>query len=377
MKLLWESSDFELSDFVINGMMMRYSIFIPKLYNYCKSLGFTAGKILPSRAFCSDESQGFPIILITKHFGCFPFNHGRVGGIVATDRHGPHKEHGKDLVIIQASHVGYDSDKKLFGVYRRLQTDQNEMTPSCGKVHSVLDWYLNEYRYARDNIRLQKDGNDIFITIDNQFLDDEREEGLFLRLDRLISAREPVAIYSTSKRFLASNDFVETVDTAKISTEENHAVSDQLLARYFYFKRDIIADVEGHDHLENNLIGAMSTVVTSRDPLLAAAILNTQTEFDRTFRSIIKSNNYKGKKILLISGLNIDISPEKGQVFPLTKFVPWAAYIQDSDGNGLTLEQDKLLEKLKEQSEDNPDQIDLEQAIQDMVEAKEVLVDLT
>lgn len=302
---------------------MRYSIFIPKLYNYCKSLGFSAGKILPSRAFCSDESQGFPIILITKHFGCFPFNHGRVGGIVATDRHGPHTEHGKDLVIIQASHVGYDSDKKQFGVYRRLQTDKNEMTPSCGKVHSVLDWYLNEYRFARDNIRLQKDGNDIFITIDNQFLDDNREEGLFLRLDKLISSTEPVATYNTSKRFLASGDFVEMADAEKISTEENQPVLDQLLARYFYFKRDTLCDVEGHDHLENNLIGAMSTVVTAKAPLLTSAILNTQAEFDRTFRSIIKNNNYKGKKVLLISGLNIDISPEKGQVFPLTKFVPW------------------------------------------------------
>ena len=49
-------------------------------------------------------------ILITKHFGTFPFNHGRVGGVIATDRHGPHSEHGKDLLIIHASHVGYDQE---------------------------------------------------------------------------------------------------------------------------------------------------------------------------------------------------------------------------------------------------------------------------
>ena len=78
---------------------------------------------MPSRAFCSDESQGYPIILIAKHFGTFPFNHGLVGGIVATDRHGPHAHHGKDLVIIQASHVGYDPESGRFGVYRRLQTE--------------------------------------------------------------------------------------------------------------------------------------------------------------------------------------------------------------------------------------------------------------
>jgi hypothetical protein len=62
-------------------------------------LGFGVGNIMPSRAFCADENQGFPTILITKHFGTFPFNHGRVGGIVATDRHGPHAQ---DMVIIRA-----------------------------------------------------------------------------------------------------------------------------------------------------------------------------------------------------------------------------------------------------------------------------------
>ena len=78
-----------LSDFHIDGVAMRYSQFVPRLYNLCLSLGFKPGKIMPSRAFCSDESQGYPIILIAKHFGTFPFNHGQVGGIVATDRHGP------------------------------------------------------------------------------------------------------------------------------------------------------------------------------------------------------------------------------------------------------------------------------------------------
>ena len=42
---------------------------------------------------------------------------------MATDRHAPHAHHGKDMVIIQASHVGYDPDSGKFGVYRRLQTE--------------------------------------------------------------------------------------------------------------------------------------------------------------------------------------------------------------------------------------------------------------
>ena len=91
---------------------MRYNQFVSRAYNLSKSLGFTPGEIMPSRAFCSDESQGYPIILMAKHFGTFPFDHGQVGGVIATDRHGPHAHHGKDLVIIHASHVGYDAYKQ-------------------------------------------------------------------------------------------------------------------------------------------------------------------------------------------------------------------------------------------------------------------------
>ena len=116
-----------LGSFRMAEVAMRYSEFVPRFYNLSKSLGFTEGKIMPSRAFCSDESQGYPIILIAKHFGTFPFNHGRVGGVISTERHGPHAHHGQDLVIIHASHVGYDPASGTYGIYRRLQTtDQNQ-----------------------------------------------------------------------------------------------------------------------------------------------------------------------------------------------------------------------------------------------------------
>lgn len=118
-------------EFRVDDLLLRYSTFVSRLYNFCKSIGMQAGKIMPSRAFCSDENQGYPIILITKHFGSFPFNHGRAGGVIATDRHGPHAEHGRDAVIIQASHVGYDPETRRFGLYRRLQAEHNDETASC------------------------------------------------------------------------------------------------------------------------------------------------------------------------------------------------------------------------------------------------------
>ena len=61
-------------------------------------------------------------------------------------------------------------------------------------------------------------------------------------------------------------------------------------------------------------------------------------------------------------------------MFPLTKFIPWAAYVQQPDGEHNILEQDELFSQLEAQSTENPDQTDLETAIRLMSEAEEVRV---
>ena len=49
--------------------VMRYGDFVPRLCNLCRSLDYTPGKIMPARAFCSDEKQGYPLILQTSDVG--------------------------------------------------------------------------------------------------------------------------------------------------------------------------------------------------------------------------------------------------------------------------------------------------------------------
>jgi hypothetical protein len=372
-----------INEFRISEHLMRYSLFAPKLYNYCKSLGYERGKVMPSRAFCSDESQGYPIIMLTKHFGTFPFNHGRVGGIVATGRHGPYASHGKDLVIVQASHVGYDASTRHFGTYRRLHTENLDSSSNCGKIESVLSWYLAEYDFARRNIYLEHLDGVPAVTIDNQLLQDFRSEGLFVVMDRIaasdsIGAYRPIRARVTGKSFAASRELRETLGDSAWPAQGTVEIGDGLLPEMFRFKRrtDVApvsdTDVEGRNQLETNLIKPMSWIVTSPEPLLTAAKINTQVEFDRVFRTIVRTPAYRGKKILLVSGLNIDISPQPGQLFPLTKFVPWAAYYQDGDGSHFTLEQQVLFDALSAQNDENPDQIDLEEAIRSMGEAQEV-----
>jgi hypothetical protein len=60
---------------------------------------------------------------------------------------------------------------------------------------------------------------------------------------------------------------------------------------------------------------------------------------------------------LFVAGLNVDVSPRNGLLFPLTKFVPWAACARLRDATRFLLEQDALFEVLDNQSAENPDQI--------------------
>ncbi len=366
--------------FQIHDRMIRFNLFVPRLYNWCKSLGFEPGKIMPSRAFCADESQGYPVIMIAKHFGTFPFNHGRVGGVVATSRHGPFAAHGQDLVIVQASHVGYDPETKKFGMYRRAQTTHGECSSNCGKIQNLISWYQNEYEFARQNILLHNDDGNKIVIVDNQLLREDREEGLFLRLEKIISADEEgrwntLRVLSTARTFSPTQEFVDAMGEAAFNRVTPQAIGKRLTADRFYFQRGISPMAEGVHHLEHNLIRYMPQIVTSAAPTLTAAEINTQVEFDRMFRSIVKDQAYKGKKVLFIAGLNIDISPEPGTRFPLTKYVPWAAYVQDRDGYYFTLEQQELVQTLMQQSADNPHQIDLESAIATMASSDEISIE--
>ena len=365
------SSENLLGAYHMAEVAMRYNEFVPRAYNLAKSLGFKPGKMMPSRAFCSDESQGYPIILLTKHFGVFPFDHGQVGGIVSTARHGPHAHHGKDMVIIHASHVGYDPKTATFGVYRRLQTDHHEDTTNCGKICGTLDWYLKEYEFAQNNMLLIKGHDGYQIAIDNSLLHQERKHGLILKLDRLIEKTKSGEIHalnslSTSKVFSASTKLIRKLKINEWLDGESRPIGKYLDHDLFYFKR------QSTDEMDENLINAMPYIVTSDWPALKAAQVNTQVEFDRVFRSVVQEPEYKGKRLLFISGLNVDISPEVGQLFPLTKFIPWAAYYQTIDGKHETWEQPELYERLKQQSIDNPDQVNLEEAIHEMGSRQEL-----
>ncbi|KPK38215.1 MAG: hypothetical protein AMJ69_09035 [Gammaproteobacteria bacterium SG8_47] len=369
-----------IRNFRVEDAMFRYSSFVPRLYNLCKSLGFEPGKMLPSRAFCSDENQGYPIIVITKHFGTFPFSHGRGGAVVATDRHGPFAQHGKDLVIIQASHVGYDPETHEFGTYSRIHAEECVRTTSCGKLSAIVSWYQEQYRFAQHNILVERCDGEVCLSIDNDLLRSTRREGLFLNLTRMVQRDAdgniiPLHTHSTSKSFAASEALQCKLADPDLQEGERIPMGSRLTPDLFFFRRELDDAVESLDHQESSLINPMPWIVTSPTPLLTAAQINTQIEFDRAFRTVAQAPSFRGKNVFYISGLNIDISPQPTDIFPTTKFVPWAAYSKGKDGSQRIIEQRELIELLHQQTEDNPDQIELDTAIHEMSEARVIRVD--
>ncbi|HIO92041.1 MAG TPA: hypothetical protein EYG68_04255 [Leucothrix mucor] len=354
-----------LGNFAIEEKTIDYHSFMARFYNFCLEEGMTAGKIVPSRAFCSDESQGLPIILISKHFGAFPFDHGLVGGVMATGRHSPHAHHGQDLAIIQASHVGYDPNTETFGTYRRIQTSDQQFSSNCGMIDHILEWYRDEYQFASENILLYRTEEGSFVTIDKQLLSQEYVEGLFINLKDIIELEKStqklsksVRVLSTSKTYRVSKDFKAYMSEQDFSwPEKPQEIGKYLKPSLFEYKREITTDTH---QVEQNLYPFIPWIVTSTEPMLSAAEINIQVEFDRAYRSIVREESYHGRNLIYIAGLNIDYSPDDEHSFAQTQFVPWAAYVQHADGRHTIMEQDELYDRLMQCSEVNPDQVSLD-----------------
>lgn len=372
----------EMADFTVDGMAIPYPEFVPQLYNLCSRLGFRKGLIMPSRAFCSDENQGLPIILLTKHFGTFPFNHGRVGGIMAIDRHAPHASHGEDSVIVQASHVGYNPKTGIYGTYLRPRMSEKTISVSCGKLSHVITPYLEQYHFARDRIFLSqsKSGRSL-ITAKNAFIDfftHPVKNGLVLRLQNIAKIHEdgcvrPIGASSTMQSFEVSRAFKKRMDLVGYEWKSGNGecIGDYLTDDLFFFREDF-HETDDSLFLEKNIIDFMPRIVTSRNPLLHAAKINIQHEFARAVESIRRGREYDGKNLLYIAGLNIDISEYDGFP-PTTYFVPWAAHIQlRINPNGdfmLPVEQEALYNMLMCESIKNPDETNLKEEITRMLKS--------
>lgn len=183
----------------------------------------------------------------------------------------------------------------------------------------------------------------------------------------------PQRASSTTQTYEISEGFRQRIDATGYQwrTGEEAPIG-ALLTDDLFFYREAFHETDESILLERNLIEFMPKIVTSQNPPLRAAKINIQLEFARAVESIRRGDEYKGRNLLYVAGLNIDIS--EYDEFPATNyFVPWAAHVQLKDGTPTQylhpMEQETLFNKIMEQSIDNPDQVNLKEEIGRMLKA--------
>lgn len=177
----------------------------------------------------------------------------------------------------------------------------------------------------------------------------------------------PLKLLSTATAFAAASVWIQ--DEASVG-ERRIPIGARLKAQDFTFRRAIPDGPDGPDLLEAEVAPAMPSLVTSPHPELDAARVQAQIEFDRVYRSF--GDDFQGKNLLYVAGLNIDVAPSADMPFPLTKFVPWAAYWRSRDGAEGVMEQDEIVAALERQPIENPQRISLDAAISAMALAEAV-----
>jgi hypothetical protein len=178
---------------------------------------------------------------------------------------------------------------------------------------------------------------------------------------------QPVTAASTSQVYEVSDEFRQSIDATNYQWKSGagEPIGDLLTEDLFFFREDF-HETDESILLERNIIEFMPNIVTAPNPPLRAATINLQLEFTRVVESIRRGTEYKGRNLLYIAGLNLDISEYDD--FPATNyFVPWAAHIQ-LEGEGPAeyahpMEQDELYANLMTHSIENPDQVNLKEEI--------------
>lgn len=356
-------------NFLTDSVAMDYSEFAPRLYNLCKQFGLRCEHMRLASAFCSDEEQGCPRLILTKHFGMFPVDIGTASGGINYPEIS--EEHATDLVIVQASHMGCIPASKGHEDHQESERMKRKESCVCHYQYETLRWYQKEYQFAQKGISINKEDGRYLLIIDNQLLNDGGREGLWLNMDKLVqrdasSNYVEVRQYSTAKAFETSEDFVERITETHFKKDEVKPIGQHLDSDLFYFKRNTTGIPGEECYRLHELNALMPEIITSPWPALALARASIQVEFDHTFRTLVKDKKYHDKNLVYITGVHQNVMQTAKRAFIPTLFVPWAAYIQQRNGIHIVLEQPELVKHLSRCPSDNTEKINLDIALREM-----------
>lgn len=299
------SHQYSLADFF--GKLGKIAV------DYCK---FDMAKTMPVKVECPDESQGLKLLYFIATFGMSPFVGGKLGAELDVKAIIPASHHAENLLYVMGSHTGYDQNTKTFGkIYREKE---GGFSTCCGKLAGIIEPYLNEYEYAKRNIKVFKKDGRIFLEIPNRLLgihsSDELHNAKLCLVPALVKSglrlNEGIMIAEKPRSiiFEAHPDLQHVLSNKKRHITQDHVpIGDDLTGDYFNFLW--ISSDPFPDNITRRLHSLMHQIVSNPDapPMVTIANVNTWIEFNRFVDAIHAIPDVLSKGIFGISGLTVDL----------------------------------------------------------------------
>lgn len=332
----------------INGRLIPYAEFIPRLKNYCLSLGFnkTFSMTLADLPMQKSDDPCRP----TENFPG------------STEQ---------DAVVILSTKVPYEPSWGVYGGLPRPLIHERTDCRTEGTVSHFIAPYLVQYQFAQNHIYLScKEVGTYLVTLPADLIGEgitKSGKNLKIRLDKFTEPDEdghfvPVMTADSFVSFPLSDQFLLYLHDHHFSWKKGkiQRIGALLTADLFAFK-EIAQSTSGNGNSGNDgsrstfiktLLPAMNRIVTHTNPQLRAAVIHLKNEFTRLVDEILNTQGQRNAaNMLCIAGLAIDVAPFKGR--GERYFVPWAAYWHQGggqdDGSLNKLQQDDLFVALMAQ----------------------------
>lgn len=334
----------------IKGRLIPYEEFLPRLKNFCLSLGFKKTMAMSQEPSPSQETESadIPVSLFTAN------------GITCPA--------GNDSVIILSTRVPYEPSWGVYGGLPRPLIHERIDRRTDETVSNFIAPYLAQYHFAQKHIYLtKKEAGQYLVTLPTNLLSQETKSGsnnLKIRLDKFTVPNVdglfvPLLVADSFVSFPISEQFLQHLSDNNFSWEMGkfQRIGALLTAELFSFtETEQLSNSNGSESSKSiffkTLLPGMNCIVTHANPQLRAAIIHLKSEFSRMVDELLRNKvESSSGNLLCVAGLDIDVAAFKGR--GERYFVPWAAYLQqdqrqDNDTNN-QLQQDDLFVALMAQ----------------------------
>lgn len=330
----------------IKGRLIPYGEFLPRLKNYCLSLGFREPAVIAPEPSVAEETmsvENTALYLATKKT-TWP---------------------GNDSVIILSTRVPYEPSWGVYSGLPRPLIHERINHRSEDTTSSFIAPYLVQYLYAQKHIYLAcKETDQYLITLPSDLVNSEASnqcKNLKIRLDKIVELDKngdiyPVFVSDSFVSYRLSEQFLHFLSDNHFSWKAGKVqrISKFLTAELFDFE-DVQQSNDSDDSTSTfveTLLPVMNRIVTHTNPQLLAAIIHLKSEFSKAVSDAIRANGARASEnVLCIAGLDIDVAAFRGR--GKRYFVPWAAYWHQGgiqqDNTDKQLEQDDLFVALMAQ----------------------------